>query len=73
VIALLGGGVLLYLGLRRGKKKSIEDMTPTNTYCDIRSVDPCGPDTECVPVFDEGAAPPGYENIGLCFTQEPTP
>lgn len=33
-------------------------------FCDL--ADPTCPDGECVPYFEEGVAPPAYENVGLC-------
>jgi hypothetical protein len=43
-------------------------------YCDLTAVDPMAacsatPDqgVECVPWFEEGQAPPGYEHVGACL------
>jgi hypothetical protein len=35
-------------------------------FCDL-TVGACGPDTECVPFFEEGTAPPRYEHVGACL------
>ena len=68
VIAMVGGGVLLYLGLRRGQRQRAPAVEqPAMRYCDIRATGQCGPNGECVAVYDQGQAPPGYENIGVCF------
>lgn len=34
-------------------------------YCDL-AVGSCGPDTSCVAFFEDGTAPPLYENVGIC-------
>jgi len=64
-IALVGGGVLLYLGLRRNKEQKTADAKPPATFCDIRSAAPCAKGS-CIPLYEEGLAPPGYENVGVC-------
>jgi len=38
-------------------------------YCDLDEPNPsegCNPTEECTPYFEEGAAPPGLENLGVC-------
>jgi len=37
-------------------------------YCDLKGGDACSgaPQQECVPFFDPGMAPPGYEDVGVC-------
>jgi hypothetical protein len=35
-------------------------------YCDLSDVDPCIAPEECVPYYEPGTAPPGYENVGVC-------
>jgi hypothetical protein len=35
-------------------------------YCDISEPDPCTTPEACIPYFEEGTAPPNYENVGLC-------
>lgn len=38
-------------------------------YCDLSNPDvvcPGAPDQECAPFYGENAAPPGYENVGVC-------
>jgi hypothetical protein len=44
-------------------------------FCDLDLGDePCGallPGTACVPMFDFGAAPPGYDDVGLCMAIPP--
>jgi len=35
-------------------------------YCDLDEPDPCTAPESCVPYYDAGTAPPGYEHIGLC-------
>ena len=35
-------------------------------YCDLSEPDPCTQPEECVPYYEPGTAPPGYENVGLC-------
>lgn len=75
LLALVGGGALLYLGLRRNEKQKTSDAPEREhkVYCDVRSAQPCGAAGECIPVYAEGQAPPGYENAGLCFTEVPAP
>ncbi len=36
------------------------------SFCDISEVDVCMEPTVCVAFFEEGLAPPGYENVGFC-------
>ena len=70
LLVLIGGGTLLYLGLRRGQKRpDITEYHPTTMYCDLRSAQPCGDLGECIPLYDQGAAPAGYENTGICFME----
>jgi hypothetical protein len=38
-------------------------------YCDL-AVPSCGPDTSGLPFFEEGTAPPLYEDIGICIIPE---
>lgn len=41
------------------------DVNCCTPYCDLG--DPkCTPPDECVSFFDEGNAPPGFENVGVC-------
>jgi len=43
-----------------------------STYCDITEPDTCtmfDPTLSCVPWFAEGAATPGYEDVGVCGIQ----
>jgi hypothetical protein len=35
-------------------------------YCDLSESDPCIAPEQCVPYYEEGTAPPNYENVGLC-------
>jgi len=39
-------------------------------YCDLSAPSPndacSGPGTECIPFYEEGAAPPGFEALGAC-------
>jgi hypothetical protein len=35
-------------------------------FCDITDPSICEEGTECVPWYEEGMAPPGYENVGGC-------
>jgi len=38
-------------------------------FCDLLAADPCPgavPEVECIPWFEEGQAPPGYETLGVC-------
>lgn len=35
-------------------------------YCDLTESDPCTAPEQCVPYYEEGTAPPNYENVGLC-------
>jgi len=35
-------------------------------YCDLASPDCLTAGTECVTFFEEGLAPPGYEDVGIC-------
>lgn len=35
-------------------------------YCDLSDPDPCVQPEECVPYYEQGTAPPGYENVGIC-------
>jgi hypothetical protein len=36
-------------------------------YCDLTDPELCpGEGQACVPTYDPGSAPPGYENLGLC-------
>ena len=35
-------------------------------YCDLSAPDPCTEPEQCVPYYEEGTAPPNYENVGLC-------
>jgi hypothetical protein len=35
-------------------------------YCDLNEPDPCTAPEQCVPYYEEGTAPPNYENVGLC-------
>jgi hypothetical protein len=38
-------------------------------YCDTSDTDPCpaiDPSLQCVPWYEAGQAPPGYENVGVC-------
>jgi hypothetical protein len=40
-------------------------------FCDLELGEgPCGavPGTSCVPLFEEGAAPPGYDLVGVCMS-----
>jgi hypothetical protein len=37
------------------------------SYCDVNEMPPaCLPGQECMPWYEPGAAPPGYENVGAC-------
>jgi hypothetical protein len=41
-------------------------------FCDLSDAMPCAdgpPGSECVPWFEEGTAPSGYENLGACGVQ----
>ena len=35
-------------------------------YCDLNEADPCTAPEACVPYYEQGMAPPGYENVGVC-------
>ncbi len=35
-------------------------------YCDLTEPDPCTAPEQCVPYYEDGMAPPNYENVGLC-------
>jgi hypothetical protein len=35
-------------------------------YCDLSVPDPCLAPEECIPYYEDGTAPPGYETVGLC-------
>lgn len=35
-------------------------------FCDVKAPDCTGAGQMCLPWFDEGTAPPGYENVGIC-------
>jgi len=35
-------------------------------YCDLNEPDTCMAPEECVPYYEDGTAPPGYEAVGLC-------
>jgi hypothetical protein len=35
-------------------------------YCDLSMPDPCTLPEECVPYYEPGTAPPGFEDVGLC-------
>ena len=39
------------------------------SYCDLSEADPCAatPGTECVQFFNDGEAPPLYDNLGVCI------
>ena len=39
------------------------------SYCDLSETDPCAttPGTECVQFFNDGEAPPLYDNLGVCI------
>jgi len=52
-------------GLVPGCEGAIGCCTP---FCDTTSNDPwyCLPGQECMPWYEEGAAPPGYEHVGGC-------
>jgi hypothetical protein len=36
-----------------------------SSHCNLQAPD-CLDGQECLPYFDEGKAPPGYENVGVC-------
>lgn len=36
-----------------------------SSYCDLQAPE-CAEGQECVPYFDDGETPPGYENVGVC-------
>lgn len=35
-------------------------------YCDLSEPDPCTQPEACTPYYEEGTAPPGSENVGIC-------
>jgi hypothetical protein len=35
-------------------------------YCDLNEADTCAAPEECIPYYEQGTAPPGYETVGLC-------
>lgn len=35
-------------------------------YCDLSEPDPCTSPEQCIAYYEDGTAPPGYENVGLC-------
>jgi hypothetical protein len=37
-----------------------------SAWCDTVEAMCLTPDTECIPFYDEGTAPPGLENTGIC-------
>ena len=43
------------------------DVGCCTPFCDLAGGACDEPDAECVPYFEEGAAPPGHENVGLCL------
>jgi hypothetical protein len=46
-----------------------EDLACCSPYCDVTLAEPC-PEAElgvvCVPWFEDGMAPPGHEDVGVC-------
>jgi hypothetical protein len=46
---------------------SCESSACCTAYCDLSIGECSNPDTECAPFFEEGTAPPNYEDIGLCI------
>lgn len=38
-------------------------------YCDLTKQNLCPPPLPCVPFFEQGQAPPGLEDVGVCFQQ----
>ncbi len=38
-----------------------------SAFCPVPDATPCLPGQACVPWFDEGEAPPGYEDVGVCM------
>ncbi len=45
-------------------------LTPTlsGAFCDISEWPPCGDQlAECIPLWAEGEAPPGYQDVGMCI------
>lgn len=71
IVAMVGGATLLYLGLRRDRKRKQSNGNSPSFVCDLRSQAPCGPNGECIPLYDEGQAPVGFENAGMCFQGAP--
>ena len=43
-----------------------DDVGCCSPYCALDGTFDCGEGQECLPWFDEGQAPPDYENVGVC-------
>jgi hypothetical protein len=75
LLLLAGGGIAVYLAVRRrasagsggGADGSVGGGS-NRVYCDINEAS-CGMGV-CVPLYDEGQAPQGHEDLGICFVQE---
>ncbi len=35
-------------------------------FCDVEGLDDCAGPSVCVPYYEDGSAPPGYESVGYC-------
>jgi hypothetical protein len=51
---------------KRGGLASVQTSVGTMLWCDISKMS-CKSDHECVPLWGEGAAPSGYEDLGICI------
>lgn len=78
ILLLVAGGAALYLGLEAKKARERSAAAPSTpapsptpspiVYCDI-STDSCPPGSSCVPLYGEGAAPPGGADMGVCVEE----